>query len=253
MRHLTKNTFDSLPFRYPDQTEQLHIANVLDKVDLLLHSCSNVLEKLDSLIKSRFIEMFGDYNLAPQKREWASISSVGIVVGGATPKTKVDAYWGGNAVWITPAELKDGNVFVDDSARKLTPEGIKSASLTLMPRNTVILSSRAPIGKVAIANCDLYCNQGFKNIICGDTLAPRYLYELLRFNSDFLNSLGKGATFKEISKKTVEEVRIPIPPISSQQEYEIFVSQVDKLRFDVQQQIERLETLKKSLMQEYFG
>lgn len=176
--------------------------------------------------------MFGDYNLAPQKREWASISSVGIVVGGATPKTKVDAYWGGNAVWITPAELKDGNVFVDDSARKLTPEGIKSASLTLMPRNTVILSSRAPIGKVAIANCDLYCNQGFKNIICGDTLAPRYLYELLRFNSDFLNSLGKGATFKEISKKTVEEVRIPIPPISSQQEYESFVSQVDKLRFD---------------------
>lgn len=176
--------------------------------------------------------MFGDYNLAPQKWEWASISSVGIVVGGATPKTKVDAYWGGNAVWITPAELKDGNVYVDDSARKLTPEGIKSASLTLMPRNTVILSSRAPIGKVAIANCELYCNQGFKNIICGDTLVPRYLYELLRLNSDFLNSLGKGATFKEISKKAVEEIRIPVPPISSQQEYETFAFQIDKLRFD---------------------
>ena len=172
--------------------------------------------------------MFGDYNLA-QKREWASISSVGIVVGGATPKTKVDAYWGGNAVWITPAELKDRNVYVDDSARKLTPEGIKSASLTLMPRNTVILSSRAPIGKVAIANCELYCNQGFKNIICGDTLVPRYLYELLRFNSDFLNSQGKGATFKEISKKAVEEIRIPVPPISSQQEYETFAFQVDTM------------------------
>ncbi len=172
--------------------------------------------------------MFGDYNLA-QKREWTSISSVGIVVGGATPKTKVDAYWGGNAVWITPAELKDRNVYVDDSARKLTPEGIKSASLTLMPRNTVILSSRAPISEVAIANCELYCNQGFKNIICGDTLVPRYLYELLRFNSDFLNSQGKGATFKEISKKAVEEIRIPVPPISSQQEYETFAFQVDTM------------------------
>lgn len=237
----------------PSTAVQRERASILGTIDDLSRSLAQMTTLCEQLVKSRFIEMFGDYNLAPQKREWASISSVGIVVGGATPKTKVDAYWGGNAVWITPAELKDGNVFVDDSARKLTPEGIKSASLTLMPRNTVILSSRAPIGKVAIANCDLYCNQGFKNIICGDTLAPRYLYELLRFNSDFLNSLGKGATFKEISKKTVEEVRIPIPPISSQQEYESFVSQVDKLRFDVQQQIEKLQTLKKSLMQEYFG
>lgn len=235
------------------ELEQGRITDVLVNVDALLDDCKNLPKKLDKLVKSRFIEMFGDYNLAPQKGEWTSISSVGIVVGGATPKTKVDAYWGGNAVWITPAELKDGNVYVDDSARKLTPEGIKSASLTLMPRNTVILSSRAPIGKVAIANCELYCNQGFKNIICGDALVPRYLYELLRFNSDFLNSLGKGATFKEISKKTVEEIRIPIPSISRQREFESFISQVDKLRFDVQQQIEKLQTLKKSLMQEYFG
>ncbi|MDM8164269.1 restriction endonuclease subunit S [Collinsella intestinalis] len=233
--------------------EQGLIVDVLTGVDTLLSGCRKISKELDKLVKSRFIEMFGDYNLAPQKGEWTSISSVGIVVGGATPKTKVDAYWGGNAVWITPAELKDGNVYVDDSARKLTPEGIKSASLTLMPRNTVILSSRAPIGKVAIANCELYCNQGFKNIICGDALVPRYLYELLRFNSDFLNSLGKGATFKEISKKTVEEIRIPIPSISRQREFESFISQVDKLRFDVQQQIEKLEILKKSLMQEYFG
>ena len=233
--------------------EQQQVTDCFDKIDELVSVCQRALDSLDLLVKSRFIEMFGDYNLAPQKGEWTSISSVGIVVGGATPKTKVDAYWGGNAVWITPAELKDGNVYVDDSARKLTPEGIKSASLTLMPRNTVILSSRAPIGKVAIANCELYCNQGFKNIICGDALVPRYLYELLRFNSDFLNSLGKGATFKEISKKTVEEIRIPIPSISRQREFESFISQVDKLRFDVQQQIEKLETLKKSLMQEYFG
>ena len=248
-----KKALSKLEVRLYGLDDQLKMSRRLDVLSENIRTAREQLTMLDYLVKSRFIEMFGDYDLAPQKREWASISSVGIVVGGATPKTKVDAYWGGNAVWITPAELKDGDVFVDDSARKLTPEGIKSASLTLMPRNTVILSSRAPIGKVAIANCDLYCNQGFKNIICGDTLVPRYLYELLRFNSNFLNSLGKGATFKEISKKTVEGVRIPVPPISSQREYESFACQVDKLRFDVQQQIEKLQMLKKSLMQEYFG
>lgn len=212
--------------------EQGLIVDVLTGVDTLLSGCRKISKELDKLVKSRFIEMFGEYNLAPQKKEWSPISSVGIVAGGATPKTAVGAYWGGNAVWITPAELKDGNVFVNDSARKLTLEGIESASLTLMPRNTVILSSRAPIGKVAIADCELYCNQGFKNIICGDTLAPRYLYELLRFNSDFLNSLGKGATFKEISKKTVEEIRIPVPSTSRQREYASFAFEIDKLRFD---------------------
>lgn len=178
--------------------------------------------------------MFGDNDLAPQKHEWIPISSVGKVVGGATPKTKVSAYWGGDAVWITPAELKDDYIFINDSMRKLTSTGVESASLTLMPRNTVLLSSRAPIGKVALAGCELYCNQGFKNIICGDSLAPRYLYELLRSNTSFLNSLGKGATFKEISKRIVEGIRIPVPPIENQLEYVGFVTQVDKLRFDSQ-------------------
>ena len=116
-----------------------------------------------------------------------------------------------------------------------------------------MLSSRAPIGKVAITNVEMYCNQGFKNIVCGSRLNPRYLYSLLRFNTDYLNSLGRGATFKEISKRVVENIMIPVPPIDLQEEFERFSLQVDKLRFAAQQQIDKLETLKKSLMQEYFG
>ena len=93
------------------------------------------------------------------------------------------------------------------------------------------MSSRAPIGKVAIAGTEMYCNQGFKNIVCGDSVLPRYLYSLLKFNSDYLNSLGRGATFKEISKRIVEDIKIPVPTVESQSEFERFAQKVDKLRF----------------------
>lgn len=122
-----------------------------------------------------------------------------------------------------------------------------------MPINTVILTSRAPIGKVAIAGTEFYCNQGFKNIICKDTINPRYLYSLLLFNTDYLNSLGRGATFKEISKAIVEKIRIPIPQIELQNQFADFVKQVDKSKVAVQKALDEAQLLFDSLMQEYFG
>ena len=117
----------------------------------------------------------------------------------------------------------------------------------------MILSSRAPIGKVAIAGNTFYCNQGFKNIICNQDINPVFLYSLLRMNTRYLNSLGRGATFKEISKAIVENIRIPVPPRMHQDRFAAFVAEVDKSKLAVQQSLEKLETLKKSLMQQYFG
>lgn len=250
---INKTQFSNIYITLPPLKVQLKIAQTLSRVDALLALCEKFIIKLETLIKSRFIEMFNERDLSSQKQGWTKISSVGTVIGGATPSTSVPEYWDGDATWITPAELKDDRIYVNDSVRKLTKVGVESASLTLIPRDAVLLTSRAPIGKVAIAGCEMYCNQGFKNIVCGEQLVSRYLCELLRMNSDFLNSLGRGATFKEISKKIVEEISIPLPSVSSQLEYVRFVNQIDKLRFDIQRQIEKLETLKKSLMQEYFG
>ena len=120
------------------------------------------------------------------------------IVSGSTPKTSVAEYWGGDLKWITPAELNDNSYVITDSARKLTELGVKKTGLSPLPKGTVILSSRAPIGKVAIAGCEMYCNQGFKNLICSDKINNRYLYWFLKRNTEFLNSLGRGATFKEI-------------------------------------------------------
>jgi len=88
------------------------------------------------------------------------------IVSGSTPKTGIAEYWDGNLKWITPAEIDDESYIITDSARKLTKLGVKKTGLSSFPSGTVILSSRAPIGKVAIAGCEMYCNQGFKNLIC---------------------------------------------------------------------------------------
>ena len=88
------------------------------------------------------------------------------IVSGSTPKTNIDEYWEGTIKWITPAELNDDTYIITDSVRKITELAVKKTGLKSFPEGTVILSSRAPIGKVAIAGCEMYCNQGFKNLIC---------------------------------------------------------------------------------------
>ena len=191
--------------------------------------------------------------MAHPQESWVAIKEIGTVVGGATPKTDRDEYWGGSFRWITPAELEADSGYIYDSVRKLTKAGVESCSLQEMPVGTVILSSRAPIGKVAIAGNTFYCNQGFKNIICKEAITPRYLYTVLLLNVEYLNSLGRGATFKEISKGIVENIRIPVPATEPQKQYAAFVEQTDKSKLAVQQGLQELEILKKSLMQQYFG
>jgi len=175
--------------------------------------------------------MFGDYDLAHPKSDWKPIAEIGKVVGGSTPKTNVNEYWDGEYRWITPAELEADSGYIYDSVRKLTKAGVDSCSLQEMPIHTVILTSRAPIGKVAIAGATFYCNQGFKNIICKDEIVPRYLYTLLLLNTEYLNSLGRGATFKEISKSIVENIRIPVPSLENQTQFTTFVEQIDKSKY----------------------
>ena len=251
--YLKANHIEEITIPVPSMEEQKDIAEKLDKVCTLIKQRKQQLSKLDELVKSRFIEMFGNYDLSHTNNEWKSISEIGKVVGGATPKTNVEEYWDGEYRWITPAELSADSGYIYDSVRKLTKAGVDSCSLQEIPIDTVILSSRAPIGKVAIAGNTFYCNQGFKNIICSKDILPRYLYTVLLLNTGYLNSLGRGATFKEISKSIVENIKIPVPPIDQQNQFAEFVEQTDKLKFEVKESLEKLETLKKSLMQKYFG
>ena len=148
--------------------------------------------------------------------KYKKIKEVGTVIGGTTPNTSNKEYWGGDNCWISPAEL-DGSHYLYDSKKKITDKAVKEKNLKLLPVGTVILSSRAPIGKVTINKVPTYCNQGFKCVICGKDLYNEFLYWWFWGHTNYLNSIGKGATFVEISKTVVENIEIPVPPLSEQQ------------------------------------
>ncbi|MBR1507152.1 MAG: restriction endonuclease subunit S [Eubacterium sp.] len=175
------------------------------------------------------------------------------IVSGSTPKTTVEEYWDGDIKWITPAEITEDSYIINDSARKITELGVKKTGLTPFPEGTVILSSRAPIGKVAIAGCEMYCNQGFKNLICSDKINNKYLYWFLRGNTGYLNSLGRGATFKEISKGIVSEIIINVPDIDDQI---AAVNNLEKINGIIKlrkQELVELDCLIKARFVEMFG
>ena len=174
------------------------------------------------------------------------------IVGGSTPKTGEPSYWDGEHYWITPAEL-DGSKYISSTSRTITDEGVKSAHLQLLPSGTVLLSSRAPIGKGAITTAPMDCNQGFKNLVCSDKLYNEFAYWFLYYNTEYLNSLGTGATFKEISKRVVEQIPIPVPP---REEQERIVEELDCLSGVIEkkrEQLRELDALAESIFYQMFG
>ncbi len=175
------------------------------------------------------------------------------IVSGSTPKTGIDKYWDGNIKWITPAELNDDTYIITDSVRKITELAVKKTGLSSFPEGTVILSSRAPIGKVAIAGCEMYCNQGFKNLICSDKINNRYLYWFLKGNKEFLNSLGRGATFKEISKAIISEIEIDVPDLDKQAVVVTNLENINKIIALRKQELFVLDNLIKARFVELFG
>jgi len=157
------------------------------------------------------------------------LESICTIVSGSTPKSSCPGYWGGSIKWVTPAEIGDETHYIEDTERHITEEGMRSCHLRMMPSGTVLLSSRAPIGKTAITKSAMCCNQGFKNLICSKSISNEYLYHFLNAKADELKSMGRGATFKEISKKQVESIVIDLPFLSEQSQRAAVLNQIDAL------------------------
>ena len=183
----------------------------------------------------------------------ARLGDICDIVSGSTPKSNVPEYWDGDIKWITPAELDQDTYIINDSVRHITELGVAKTGLKPFPKGTVILSSRAPIGKTAIAGCEMYCNQGFKNLICSDKINPRYLYWFLTCNTEYLNSLGRGATFKEISKEIVANIEIPLLSIENQIAVAKKFEKISELIALRKEQLAKLDQLVKSRFIELFG
>lgn len=148
-----------------------------------------------------------------------SLGEVCAVVNGGTPDTKIPDYWDGPHAWITPAEMGNLNSpFLGTSRRALTDEGLHNSSAQLLPRHSVIMSTRAPIGHLVINEVPMASNQGCKGLIPKSELNYMYLYYFLFANKKYLNSLGSGTTFAELSGTKLKTVKIPLPSLRKQQE-----------------------------------
>lgn len=178
------------------------------------------------------------------------------IVGGATPKTSVEEYWDGDIPWVTPKDLSDldGAHEIGSTPRSLSHSGLKSCAATLLPAGSVLLSSRAPIGHVAINTVPMATNQGFKSLVPDpERVHPKFLFWWLRRNRPMLESMGTGATFKEISKKTTSAVPIELPPIGEQQRIAAVLDAADALRSKRHQAIAELDTLTQAIFVDMFG
>ncbi len=164
--------------------------------------------------------------------EWkeCTIADIGTVVGGATPSTKDPSnYDGGEIAWITPKDLSNyEDRYISHGERNITEKGLSGCSAQLMPKHSVLFTSRAPIGYVAIADGEVCTNQGFKSVVPNKNTDYLFLYYLLRYNKDMIEGLGSGTTFKEVSGSTMKGIKVRVPTtLSAQRAIGEFLDSID--------------------------
>ena len=185
----------------------------------------------------------------------ATVGEVCEVVSGATPRTGNPEYWGGNVPWVTPKDLSElGKKYLDDTPRKITEAGLKSCSARMLPAQSVLFSSRAPIGLVAINTLPVCTNQGFKSLVPRfDLVSPDFLFWWLKNQERYIQSKGRGATFKEVSKKIVEGLQMPLPPLAEQRRIAGILDAADALRAKRREAFAQLDALLQSTFLDMFG
>jgi type I restriction enzyme S subunit len=182
------------------------------------------------------------------------ISEIAEVIGGGTPSTRIPEYWEGNISWLTPKDLTNySKTEICNGERNITELGLSKSSARLLDEGAVLLTSRAPIGYVAIAGKALATNQGFKSLIVKPKLASNYyLYYWLKGNTEYLNSLGTGTTFAEISGSVIKDIEITLPPLKEQQAIAEVLSSIDDKIDLLHRNNKTLEEMAETLFRQWF-
>ncbi len=256
MKHITKKDFDDMLVPYPNMQKQRETAGILGMVDGIIVSCQQELAKLDGLVKSRFVEMFGEP--ITNKMGWPCLSLVKTckaILGGGTPSKSHPEYFTGGIPWVSPKDMK--YAVISDSIDHITEEAVAHSTTNLVPKNSVLMVIRSGILKhtlpVAINSVPVTINQDMKAFVPGNGVITEFLmYYFKAIESDVLAGV-RGVTADNIDFKAFQQRTIIVPPLELQNRFAAFVAEVDKSKLAVKQSLEKLETLKKSLMQQYFG
>jgi restriction endonuclease S subunit len=176
----------------------------------------------------------------PKNWKWVRLAEVGKIISGGTPSTVISEYWNGNINWIAPSDLTGyKKIKIKSGKKSITEAGLKKSSAKLMPKGSVLFSSRAPIGYVAIADEELCTNQGFKSVIPNDFVDNFFLYYYLKASKQEAEKVASGTTFKEISLRSFSELKFPLPALETQQ---AIVSKIEELFSELDKGIEDLKT-----------
>lgn len=182
----------------------------------------------------------------PKHWKWVTLDDIGIVVSGGTPSTKEPEFWNGDIPWVTPADLSNHDeVYISKGNRNISQVGLEYSSAYLLPANSVIFSSRAPIGYVAIAKDELATNQGFKNLILPTKLvSPKYVYYYLKTIKELAENMASGTTFLELSATKFRQIPFPLAPIEEQNK---IVEKIEELLSELENSDSELKISLKSI------
>ena len=265
-RHFSTLKEKLIPYPRKETGEQQKIADCLASLDDLIRAGEAQLVALKDHKKGLMQQLFPrEGETTPRLRfpefrdagEWevcAIEEMAERIAQGGTPKTSVAGYWKGEIPWITPAEMGDdaAHHYTERTLRTISVEGLQSSSAELLPVNSVIVSSRAPIGYVTINKVEMAANQGCKGIVPKAEVYHEFLYFSLLVANQLLNDLGAGAGFKEISASTLKTFLIPVPEYSEQQKIADCLASLDDLIRARAARIEALKSYKRGLMQQLF-
>ena len=237
-----------------DTNEQQRIVSVFDKLERIILSHKQYIQKLDELIKSRFVEMFGRMK-NNQRFPYFPLGDFTQVMSGGTPDRENTSYWlNGYIPWIKTTELH--NTLINDSEEYITDLGLDESSAKMVPPQTILIAMYGQgrtRGMTGMLNIEACTNQACACILPSENINQFYLWRYLILSYDNLRSLAKGGNQPNLNAGIIKSYPILMPPIELQNQFANFVTQVEKQKATVQQSIDKLETLKKSLMQEYFG
>lgn len=242
---VNRNHVNLCPVKIPDRATQDAIVEVLDSIVDKIALNNRLNDYLEQCLLARYDHLFrgaGTYN--------GTISDIGDVVGGATPSKKRPEYYCHEGIgWITPKDLSNTtNKFVAHGANDITRVGFDSCSIKKLPAGTVLFSSRAPIGYIAIASDEVTTNQGFKSIVPHKEIGTAFVYCFLVRNKDRIADAGSGTTFPEVSGKTMAGIELTLPNINLCAKFEEWASPLLEEQRHLEDENRQLEDLRDTLL-----